>query len=116
MLTGWFVLLPIVSALAGDPVRVDPHELAALPLLLPAAYFIGLVPALLVGAFDGLLAKRSIGWRAPWCGLFGFAVSFLPLLTSLWMGYLNGPWVLMFGAIGAVPGIVCSWIAEKMVQ
>lgn len=47
----------------------------------------------------GALCKRSFG-RVLRCSLFGFTVSFLPLLTSLSLGFLHGTFVLMFGVIG----------------
>jgi Family of unknown function (DUF5413) len=114
MLTGFFVLLPIVTVLAGDRVNIN-TDLAPLAALFPVAYIVGLLPAVLVGVFDGVLANRNIGWRVLWSGFFGFAMAFLPLLTSLSMGFIHGPFVLMFGAIGALPACVCSWIAGKAV-
>jgi hypothetical protein len=109
--TGLLVLFPVISALAGGPVVFDIHQIVTASALLPIAYMAGLIPAVLVGLFDGILARRNIGWRALWCALFGFAMSFLPLLTSLSMGFMHGPFVLMFGVLGAVPGALCSWIA-----
>jgi hypothetical protein len=43
-------------------------------------------------------------------------MSFLLLLSSLSMGFLHGPFVLMFGLLGAVPGAVCSCIAGGQQQ
>jgi hypothetical protein len=114
--TGLLVLFPVISALAGGPMAFDIHQIVTVPALLPIAYAVGLVPALLVGSFDGILAGRNIGRRALWCALFGFAMSFLPLLSSLSMGFLHGPFVLMFGVLGAVPGALCSWIAGAAKQ
>jgi hypothetical protein len=114
ILTGFFVLLPIVAALAGNPLHIDTDH--APFALLPVAYIGGLLPTVLVGVFDGVLANRNIGWRILWSGIFGFAMAFLPLLTSLSMGFIHGPFVLLFGAIGALPACVCSWIAGKADQ
>jgi len=114
IVTGLFVVLPVITVLAGEPTVFDIHQVVTVPVLLPIVYMVGLVPALLVGLFDGILARWNIGSRALWCALFGFAMSFLPLLASLSMGFLHGPFVLMFGLLGAVPGGMCSWIAGKV--
>jgi len=107
LVTGMWGILPVLNWSLGEPSVFDYHQAA----LLPVAYLVGLVPALLVGVFDGLLARRNIAWRPLWCALFGFAASFLPLLTSFAMGFLHGPFVLLFGLLGAVPAAICSWVA-----
>lgn len=112
MLTGLLGLLPIVSLFLGDHASIDVHQITALPGLVPVAYVIGVVPALLVGLLDEALDGWDVGHRILWCALFGFAVSFLPLLTSLRIGFVHGPFLLLFGLIGAVSGAVCSWLAE----
>jgi hypothetical protein len=114
IVTGLFVLLPVIAVLAGEPMVFDIHQIVTVPVLLPVVYMVGLIPALLVGSFDAILARWNIGQRVLWCALFGFAVSFLPLVTSLSMGFLHGPFVLTFGLLGAVPGAICSWIAGKV--
>jgi hypothetical protein len=113
MLTGLLGLLPIVSFFLGDPASIDVHQITALPALIPVAYVIGLAPALLVGLLDEALYRWDIGHRILWCAVFGFAVSFLPLLTSLMIGFIHGPFLLLFGLIGAVSGAVCSWLAGR---
>jgi len=72
---------------------------------------VGVLPALLAAAFDGWLAKRGIRFRVAWCALFGFVVSFLPLLGALSMGFLHGPYVAIFGLPGAAPAAACSWLS-----
>jgi hypothetical protein len=99
-------IIPVLNWSLGAPTVFDYHQISLIPL----AYMVGLVPALLAGVFDGILARRNIGYRVLWCALFGYAMSFIPLLSSLSMGFLHGPFVLMFGLLGAVPGAVCSWI------
>jgi hypothetical protein len=83
--------------------------------LLPPAYMIGFIRALLVGLFDLFLFRGGIHLRPLWCSLFGFAMSFLPLLTSMLMGFIHGPF---HPAIrdGAVPGALCAFIADRFVQ
>jgi len=112
LVTGMWGILPVLNWSLGAESVFDYHQI----VLLPLAYQVGLIPALLVGVFDGVLAKRDIGYRVVWCALFGFAMSFLPLLSSLAMGFLHGPFVLLFGLLGAVPAAVCSWLAGTWVQ
>jgi hypothetical protein len=112
----WFILSAFNFILGGwdqfDVRRVvDYHQV----VLLPAAYSVGLVPALLAGLFDGFLASRQVRHRVLWCTLFGFAVSFVPLVTPLAMGFVHGPYLLIFGFIGAVPAATCSWVAGKWI-
>lgn len=112
LLTGMWGILPVLNWSLGGPTVFDYHQI----VLIPLAYRVGLVPALLVGVLDGILAKRNVGYRVFWCALFGYAMSFLPLSSSLSMGFLHGPFVLMFGLLGAVPGAACSWITDEWVQ
>jgi hypothetical protein len=110
MLTGMFGILPVLNwAVGGPQTQYDYHQI----VLLPAAYMVGFVPALLAGVFDGVLAKRHVRHRVFWCALAGFAVSFLPIAGALSMGYIHGPFLLLFGLLGAVPGAVCSWLASR---
>ena len=99
----------ILNWALGDPSTFDLHQV----VLLPLAYVIGLLPALGVGFFDALLARRGFRWRPLWCGLCGFAMSFLPLVPAFALGFLHGPYVLLFGLIGVPPGAICSWLAGR---
>jgi hypothetical protein len=108
--TGLWIILPILNWALGEPSTFDYHQV----VLLPLAYMIGLLPAVGVGFFDALLAKRGVRWRPLWCALCGFAMSFLPLVPALAMGFLQGPYVLLFGLIGVLPGAICSWVAGRI--
>ena len=109
MLTGMWVMLPVLNWSQGGPAVFDHHPLDLMPL----AYVVGLLPALLAAAFDGVLAKLAVRFRPLWCALFGFAVSFIPLLGALSMGFLHGPLEASLGFLGAVPAAVCSWLSGK---
>ena len=109
LLTGLWGIVPILNQSLTDPPAFDVHQI----VLLPPAYMIGLLPALLVGVFDNALARRGVGRRPLWCALFGFGASFLPLASAFAFGFLHGPLVLIFGLVGAVPGAVCSWLAGR---
>jgi hypothetical protein len=114
-LTALWGILPIFNAMVGNWrtydywLLVDYHQV----VVLPVAYMVGLLPACLVGLFDVFLAKRGSRRPVLWCTLLGFGVSFLPLLPALAMAFIHGPFVLIFGLLGAVPAGVCAWLAEK---
>jgi hypothetical protein len=57
------------------------------------------------------LPNGGTRFRVAWCALFGFVVSFLPLLGALSMGFLHGPYVAIFGLLGAAPTAACSWLS-----
>ena len=83
LLTGMWGIIPVLNWSLGAPTVFDYHQISLIPL----AYMVGLVPALLRGVFDGILARRNIGYRVLWCALFGYAMSFIPLLSSLSKGF-----------------------------
>jgi hypothetical protein len=116
MAAGMLVLLPAISFIAGGPIVFDRRQIVGFATLLPVAYMLGLLPAVLVGFVDGLLAGKNIRWRVAWTTSAGFFASFLPLITSLSAGFIHGPFVLLFGFIGAVPAAACSWLAGRMMQ
>ena len=107
LLTGLFIL----SALSADWAGIDSFAGAAILVML--SYAFGLAPALLTGVFDAVLAKRKADYRPALTAFFGFVAAFIPLATSLAMGFIHGPFVMLFGFVGAVPGAACSWIAGR---
>jgi uncharacterized membrane protein YjgN (DUF898 family) len=109
MVTGMWGIVPVLNGALGGSSVFDYHQF----VLLPLAYQVGLLPALLVAAFDGWLARRGVRYRVGWSTLFGFAMSFIPLLGALSMGFLHGPFVAIFGLLGAAPAAACSWLAGK---
>jgi hypothetical protein len=82
-------------------------------MMLPTIYLVGLIPALLAAWFDHGLAKRNVSYRIALTALFGYAISTLPLAVAFWVGLAHGPYVLLFGLIGAVPSALCSWLAAE---
>jgi len=80
---------------------------------MPTIYLVGLIPALLAAWFDHALARRNVSHRIALTALFGYAISYLPLAVAFWIGFGHGPYVLLFGLIGAVPSAVCSWLAAE---
>jgi len=105
----WGVLQIMNWALAESS-TADYHLL----ILLPAAYVILMVPALLAGLVDDVLARRKVRYRILWTALAGYVFIFAPLLAALLMGFVHGPYLMLFGIIGAVPGATCSWLAAGL--
>jgi hypothetical protein len=102
----WGVLQILNLALAESS-TADYHQL----ILLPAAYVIGLLPAILTALADEALARRHVRYRILWTALAGYVFIFAPLLAALLMGFVHGPYLMVFGIIGAIPGAICSWLA-----
>lgn len=101
---GFWGLVPLLNWATGGASTFEWGQL----VLLPLAYWLGLVPALLAAALDLYLARRGVRWRPAWTALFSFAASFVPLSTAMAMGFLQSPWFLIWGLIGVLPGFVCS--------
>jgi len=105
---GLGVLVPALNVAFGGPPLWDWSRIELIPL----AYMMGLVPALITGIFDGVLARRKTKWRPLWTGGFGFAMSFLPVATAILSGMAHGLFLLIFGLVGALPGVICSLLAD----
>ena len=112
LFTGLWVILPILNWGLGDKSVFDYHQI----VLVPLAYLVGTVPACVAGLVDGFLAGRRVRFGPLWTALFGFVVSFLPLVSSFAAGFIHGPFILVFGFVGALPAFVCSWLARKIVR
>jgi hypothetical protein len=105
----FWVMLQIANWLAGSPGTFD----VAQTMMLPTIYLVGLIPALIAGWCDHVLARNNVPYRIALTALFGYAISYLPLAIAFWMGLKLGPDVLLFGLIGAVPSAMCSWLAAE---
>jgi len=105
--TLFWVLLQAFNWLLGAPGTFDPHQI----VLLPAAYMVGIVPALVTAAFDHALARRRARLRILWTALSGYAAAYLILATAWLDGFVHGAYLLAFGLVGAVPGAICSWLS-----
>ena len=81
--------------------------------MLPTVYLFGLIPALVVAWFDHALAKRGVSHRIALTALFGYAISYAPLIGAFWVGFVHDPYVVLLGLAGAVPSAVCSWLAAE---
>jgi hypothetical protein len=112
LLVGLWVMLPILNWAVGGTSVFDYHQI----VLLPLSYLVGILPACLAGLFDEFLARWRVRYSMLWTTLFGFAVSFLPLVSSYTHGFIHGLYVLLFGFVGAAPAAACSWITLKTVR
>ncbi|MDB5377216.1 MAG: hypothetical protein JWR00_1662 [Rubritepida sp.] len=101
---GFWGLVPLLNWATGAASVFEWGQL----VLLPLAYWMGFIPALLAAVLDRHLTRRGLRWRPAWTALFAFAASFVPLAAAIAMGFLASPWLLIWGLIGAVPGFICS--------
>lgn len=93
-------MLQILNWILGEKSTADYHQL----ILLPVAYVIVLLPAMLTALVDDVLARRKFRYRILWTAFAGYLFIFIPLLVALLTGSIHGPYLLLFGIIGAVPG------------
>jgi hypothetical protein len=108
-IVAFWVMLQIANWFSGSASTFDVAQVMMLPMI----YLVGLVPALAVAWFDHALSTRSLSRRVLLTALFGYAISYLPLIGAPWMGFVHGPYVVLFGLIGAVPAALCSWLAGE---
>ena len=100
-------ILQILNWSLGAESTIDYHQL----ILLPLAYVMVLLPAMLTAVVDDVLARRKTRYRIVWTAFAGYMFIFIPLLAALLTGSIHGPYLLLFGIIGAVPAAICSWLA-----
>jgi hypothetical protein len=108
-LIAFWVMLQIANWIAGAPGTFDLQHVA----MLPTVYLFGVIPALLTAWFDHLLATRQMSYRIALTALFGYALSYVPLLGAFKLGFMSEPSAALVGLIGAVPAAVCSWLATR---
>ena len=108
----FWIMLQIMNWAEGGPSTFDYHQV----MLLPMAYLAGIVPALLTAKVDDVLFKRQVGYRILWTALAGHVFIFIPLLTPYTIRFVDGPALLLFGIVGAVPAAICSWVAGRKVM
>ncbi len=104
--TAFWILLQIVNTALGEKSTADPGQLIVLPL----AYTVGIVPALATGGIDHYFRNWRLG--PLFTCLAGYLLGFMPIATALAMGFIHGPFVLIFGLIGAIPALICALIAR----
>jgi hypothetical protein len=105
----FWVMLQIAHWFAGSASTFDVAQV----LMLPMIYLVGMIPALVMAWFDHVLSARNLPHRVTLTALFGYAISYLPLIGAPWMGFVHGPYVVLFGLIGAVPAALCSWLTTE---
>jgi hypothetical protein len=104
---GFWIVLQISNWAVGAPLSFDYHQVN----LLPIAYIVGIVPALLLAWLDDVLARRNTRYRVGCTALVAYVVSYVPMLGALSLPFMHDPYIWLLGLIGAVPGAVCSWLA-----
>ena len=108
MITRMWGILPVLNWSLGDAAVIDYHQI----VLMPLAYRVGVLPALLAAAFDGWLAKRenpiprrlvrAVRLRGELSSAARRAVDGIPARA------VRGD----FRFAGAAPRL-CSWLSER---
>ena len=80
-------MLQILNWTLGEKSTADYHQL----VLLPLAYVLVLLPAMLTAVVDDVLARRNIRYRILWAALAGYVFIFAPLLAALLTGSMHRP-------------------------
>ena len=105
-----FVLLgPLIGMLSvAPPGYTIGIRVTGLLDLMVWTYIGGAGPALVAGLADGFFSRRLTPlYRALATGFVGFAASAILIAVAF------GPRLALFGAVGVLPGIVCSWLARQ---
>ncbi|CAN7532579.1 DUF5413 family protein [Bradyrhizobium sp. LjRoot220] len=108
----FWIMLQIANWMVGGPGTFDMQQVA----MLPTIYLVGLIPALLTAGFDHVLAKREMSYRIALTALFGYFVSYAPLVGAFRLAFMHDPGVLLLGIVGAVPAALCSWLSTERRQ
>lgn len=108
----FWMMLQIANWVAGGPGTFDLAQV----MMLPTVYLVGVIPALLTAWFDHVLAKREMPYRIALTAVFGYFVSYVPLVGAFLMGFMHDPSVVLLGLVGAVPAALCSWLATERRQ
>jgi hypothetical protein len=81
-------------------------------LVLPATFAVVGVPLLLCGLLDFFMDKARWWERLIVALLSGFVLTLI-VVFAIWPSLAKVDWpVLQLGAVGALPSVICSWIAS----
>jgi uncharacterized protein DUF5413 len=120
-LLGGFCLLLTTTYQSGYWTETNVAEVAKLfkvfALTLQYSYLFGVLPALMLGAVDDILIHvKRIGpvMRMLLVGVFGFIAS--TLLYSSRGPDSGAVQFILYGLVGFIPGVVCSWLVHEFVE
>ena len=101
-LVGLFAFISIgIGVLPDNPQAV---------MLVPWAYVVGVIPALICAVADRFLAKTGFS-AVIGTAFVGYVIAILVALLVFDFGLFGR--ILAFGLIGAIPAAVCSWLSSS---
>jgi len=103
--TLFLILLPLAGLLEGEPVVISTP---ALP-----AYSAAVLAALVVALFDWIASLIEVPYRPIAAAIVGWVLAFILLRGLLALPDLSG-WFVAIGLLGAIPGLICSWVTMKV--
>lgn len=83
----FWILLQAANWAAGNPFTFNLRQVA----LLPKAYLIGVIPALLTATYDYVMEESDVSYRAGLTAMFAYAISYVPLVIVGGMEFTQGP-------------------------
>ena len=117
---GGFLLLLVTTTLSGYWTQTDLAEVAKLFVVfvrsLQFSYLFGILPVLIFAAIDDIVSHiRSIGATARMLTI-GIIAFFAAGLLYGGKGADSGfAQFVMYGMVGLVPGMLCSWLARDRI-
>jgi hypothetical protein len=104
------LVVVLFSASFLDWLRREDVSLLALWVFV-GCYVLGIGPLLMAAVLDWWLESKDIEHRIGLCGLFGFVICTLLVMTLAQEAH----WQLigMLGLVGAIPSAICSWLSGK---
>jgi hypothetical protein len=103
--TLFLIILPIGGILEGVPVEISTPVLPA--------YSYAVLAALIVALFDWVASLIEVPFRPIGVAIVGWVLAFILLRGLLALPDLPG-WFVAIGLLGAIPGLICSWVTMKI--
>ncbi|MBR0647121.1 hypothetical protein [Plastoroseomonas hellenica] len=105
---GWVVMALLLMIPAVQSLGAVSRMLMLTVGVLPIAYVIGLIPAIITGLFDALFAEQRVKWRPVWTAVAGFFATLLTVTLPGWVIGTVSPGALLYCALGAISGFLCA--------
>ena len=101
----FLILLPLAGVLEGVPVEISTPVVPA--------YCYAVLAALVVALFDWVASLIEVPFRPIGAAIVSWLLAFILLRGVLALPDLPG-WFAAIGLLGALPGIICSWVTMKL--
>jgi hypothetical protein len=115
---GGFLVLLVTTALSGYWTQTDISEVAKLFVVfvksLQFSYLFGILPVLIFAAVDDIVSHIRLIGAATRMLMVGVLAFFAAALLYSGKGADSGlPQFVMYGMVGLIPAMLCSWLARE---